>query len=333
MKKYLEILFNSKSLTRDQAFQSMNEVLAGSGNVEQIAAFLGALRAKGETRDEIVGFAQAIREKSVRLPRVPKGAIDTCGTGGDQTSSFNISTAASFVLAAAGVTVAKHGNRSVSSRCGSADVIEALGLKADGTPEEVATSLERHQFGFLFAPSFHPVLKNVGPIRKSIGVKTVFNLLGPLVNPAQVQYQVMGVFDPKLCRLIAEVLRELGCVEAMVFSSVGGMDELSVFENNRICVLKDSEIHEMELSPSEIGIQSGTVDELKGGDALQNAALIEEILRGEMGGVRRDVVALNAGAGLVVAGLARGLKEGYLMATEILHTGRPFEVLQKMKIS
>jgi anthranilate phosphoribosyltransferase len=332
MKSRLGGLFKGHSMSRAEAEELMRDLLDPATTPEQIAAALGALRSKRETRDEIVGFAHVIRSLALPVPVTRTDSLmDTCGTGGDGTGTFNISTTSALVLAGAGIAIAKHGNRSVSSPCGSADVLEALGVAVDQTPEQAAASIDAIGFGFLFSPKFHPSLARIGTVRRAIGVPTIFNILGPLANPAPIRTQVLGVYDPQLTETMAGVLGELGLREALVFTGEGGLDEISISGPTRIIHLKDGKLRASHLMPEEAGIVRAPLEALKGGpDARGNAAILESILAGEKG-PRRDVVCLNAAAGFIVNGRAANFREGVELANQAIDSGQPREVLRKLR--
>ncbi|MDR7438533.1 MAG: anthranilate phosphoribosyltransferase [Armatimonadota bacterium] len=307
------------SLSAEEAERVMGEIMDGEATPAQIAALVVALRMKGETVEEMSGFARAMRMRAQRItPRVPV-LVDTCGTGGDGARTFNISTTAAFVVAGAGVAVAKHGNRAVSSACGSADVLEALGLPADAEPVRVQEAIERIGLGFLFAPRFHPAMRHaVGP-RREIGIRTVFNVLGPLTNPAGARRQVIGVYDPRLVEPLALVARELGAEHAFVVHG-DGLDELTTTGPTWVAEVRDGRVHAFELMPEQVDLPRAPQEALRGGDAQHNARLVERVLQGERG-PRRDVVLLNAAAALVAAGAAEDLREGIARAVEAIDSG------------
>ena len=288
---------------RAESQAAMAAIMDGECTPAQIGAFLVALRMRGETVDQISGFAEAMRESCVRIRTKHPDVVDTCGTGGDALDTFNISTAAALVAAAAGVPVAKHGNRSVSSKCGSADVLEALGVKIDASAQSVAACIEKARIGFMFAPVFHPAMKHVQPTRKGLGFRTVFNILGPLANPAGAKRQVLGVADENLMQLVAEALVLLGAEYAMVVHAEG-MDEISISSATKVLELKDGRILARTLDPGDLGIAVAAVDVLKVPDARASAELIRRIVEGRQTGPARDIVVLNAAAGIIVAGLA-----------------------------
>jgi anthranilate phosphoribosyltransferase len=319
-------------LDQDSMAQAVGTIMEGMASDAQMAAFLTALRLKGETEEEIAGAAQAMRDRCVRLPGAGfDGAIDTCGTGGDGAGTVNVSTLAALTAAGAGATVAKHGNRSVSSRCGSADLLEALGVRIDAPPEVSAHCLNEAGFAFLFAPLYHPAMKAVVPVRREMGIRTMFNILGPLCNPVGVKRQLIGVYSRELVPMIAAVLKRLGCKKAMVVASEDGLDEISVCAPTTAAVLsEDGEIRIISINPSDVGIKTHYADSVRGGDPGENAAVSMEVLNGVRGPVR-DAVLINAGASLMVAGLASDLKEGIDLAGKALDTGNAMAVLEKVK--
>lgn len=331
MKTILKTVFEGNRLSRSEASAAMHLILAGSARPEQIAAFLAALAVRRETVEELAGFLEAMRAKAVTVTPRRSDVFDTCGTGGDNAQTFNISTAAALVVAGAGVPVAKHGNRSVSSRAGSADVLEALGVPLDLAPERVASRIDESGFGFLFAPRFHPALAVVAPVRKAMEVRTVFNLLGPLANPARVKRQLVGVYSPRLLSTFAELLRETGTEEALVVSASDGMDELSLSSVTLAARLHAGQISFHELSPKDFGLNYAPREALRGGDAGENARDIERILTGAEKGPKRDVVVMNAAASLVVAGVAAHFAEGAAVAREVIASGRAARVLEAAK--
>jgi anthranilate phosphoribosyltransferase len=308
----------------------MFEIMSGEYDDAQIAGFLISLRAKGESSSEIAGFAQAMRDKMTRIDSVDN-AIDMCGTGGDASGTFNISTAASFVVAGAGVPVAKHGNRSMTSKSGSADVLTALGIDITLSPEKVSKCIDEIGIGFMFAPSLHPAMKYAMGARKALGTRTVFNILGPLCNPAGVTRQLMGIFDGSLTDKIAKVLQKLGAEQAMVVHGHDGLDEISTTASTRISHLKDdNSIESTAISPDDYGFCTASLADLKGGTPKQNAKIIASILDGSDAGKKADIVILNAGAGILVGGVANNLDEGINMAKEALESGTALVKLNKL---
>jgi len=329
MKQILEQLLEGNDLSNDRAFDVMLSIMSGKFNDAQIAGFLMALRAKGETVDEIAGFANAMREKMVSVP-LASSAIDMCGTGGDARGTFNISTAASFVVAGAGVKVAKHGNRSMTSQSGSADVLQSLGIAIDNSLENSVENIENIGLGFLFAPAYHPAMKHAIGARKSLAVRTVFNILGPLCNPANVKAQAMGIFHPDLTEVQVNVLKVLGSTDVMVFHGRDGLDEISTTTTTKISQMRNGGIvNTFEFDATDLGISQVTLFDLQGGKPEENAGIIEAIIKGETG-PKRDIVLLNAAAGIVVGGKAQTLEEGLKLASESVNSGAALHVLNQL---
>ena len=326
----LSKVIERKNLESAEMEEAMEALVEGSVPPVQTAAFLTALRAKGETKEEIGGAVRLLLRKARRVPARRELLMDNCGTGGDCGGTFNISTAAAFVAAGGGIPMAKHGNRAVSSKCGAADVAEALGAEMPDTPERAASCLDAAGLVLLFAPHFHPILRNVAEIRKSLGVRTIFNILGPLLNPAPLTHQVMGVFDPGMAPLLANVLLALGRDRGMVISGHGGFDELSLSGPNRLVLFSEEGVREAVITPEEAGLARRGDGEFLGGTATENAAIIEDILAGKKGGPR-DVVLLNASAVFLVSGMASSWKEGVALASESIDSGRAAEVLEKIR--
>jgi|SRR5579859_315062 len=300
LKPFIALAMNRTNLSAEQAEAAMTIIMTGQATPAQIGAYLAALRMKGETVDEITGSARAMRTIAVKVPLAPGGGplYDTAGTGGDGAGTFNISTASAFVVAGTGRRVAKHGNRAASSLCGSADVLAALGLSLELTPEQVAGAIQEVGIGFLFAPKFHPAMKYaIGP-RKEIGQRTIFNVLGPLNNPAGAQVQVIGVYDPALTEPLARVLGELGSSAAYVIHGAGGTDELNPCGPNRVSHLKDGAVRSFDLDPAELGFERGALSDLRGGGPDDNAAVMRGLLAGQVNGARRSAVLLNAAAAI-----------------------------------
>jgi len=326
------------SLTREEARAVMAEILRGEASDAQIGALLVALHMKGETVEEIVGFAQAIRAEATPLTGADGEAldlsgterdalVDTCGTGGDTSGTFNISTATALTIAGAGVRVAKHGNRSISSKCGSADVMEALGVRIDLPPARIVTCLEETGIAFLYAPAMHAAMKYVQPARRQLRLRTVFNLLGPLTNPANASAQVVGVYSGELVEKLAEALSELGLRRALVVHGRDGLDEITLSAPSKIAELRNGQVHVYEVAPEEFGLQRAPLEEIAGGDAGENAAIIRAILEGERS-CRRDVVLLNAAAALVAAGHADHLAEAVPLAAYAIDSGHARQRLE-----
>jgi anthranilate phosphoribosyltransferase len=311
------------TLSEAEAAAAMEEIMTGVATPSQLGAFLTALRLRGETVDEVTGLARVMRDQALRVP-LPSHVhvVDTCGTGGDASGTFNVSTAAGLLVAALGQPVAKHGNRAATSKCGSADVLEALGVRLELGPEQVAACVERVGFGFMFAPTYHPAMRHVGPTRREIGIRTVFNILGPLTNPAGAQYQVLGVADPALLRLMGEVLLRLGCRRALIVHGEDGVDELSLAAPTRVCEVDGvgGDVREYTIHPEELGLPLRPRDEVLGGDATQNAAVMRAVLAGRQDGAVADMVALNAGAALYATGRAPTLAQGVRQAADGLRS-------------
>lgn len=329
IRECLSKLVQGESLTREEARQLMIRMMEGKLSPSQMGGVLTALRMKGETAEELTGLAEGMRSKAASVyPRVP-GAVDTCGTGGDGGKTFNISTGAAIVAAAAGIPVAKHGNRAVSGRSGSADVLEALGIRIQMSPKEAEKALDRLGICFMFAPLFHPAMKQVMPTRKELGFRTCFNLLGPLVNPAGVKRQLMGVFDPALTETVARVLLTLGAERALVVAGLDGIDEISISAPTRISEVKDGQIRTYTVIPEDLGVRPAPQEAVSGGNARTNARILREVFRGEKGPCR-DVVLVNAGAVLYVAGRAKSIAEGVRKAADAVDSGRASEKLETM---
>ena len=324
----IEQLLAGVPLGRVQARQVMDQVMAGEMTPVQVAGLLIALRARGETVEEMAGFVDSMRAHATPL-RIPERAIDTCGTGGDRAGTFNISTAAALVAAGTGVPVAKHGNRAASSRCGSADVLEALGVNITLGPAGVEACLEEAGMGFCFAPTFHPAMRHAGPARRELGIRTVFNVLGPLANPGRVRRQALGVGASNLAPLMIRVLKDLGHERALVFYGEDGIDELTTTGPSHVFQLIGSELIDYELDPAQLGLKRSKPGDLAGGTPPENANLIMQILSGEAG-PRRDVVLLNAAAALIAAGSTDEWGEGLLIAADSLDSKRALEVLDRL---
>jgi len=329
IKEVIETVVNGRSLTFEQSAAVMEEIMSGEATPAQFAAFVTALRIKGETVDEIAGLASVMQAKATPVKATPP-VVDTCGTGGDGFCSFNISTTAAFIVAGAGLKVAKHGNRAMSSHCGSADVLEALGVKIDLGAEAVAQCLERVGIGFMFAPIFHPAMKYATAPRREIRIRTVFNILGPLTNPARAKFQVIGVPSRKLGERIAFVLHRLGTEHSLVVHGVDGMDEISI---SRKSLVWDVNQHRVlppyEVSPDDFGFMKASMTQIKGGTARQNAKILRGILSGEVG-ARRNIVIMNAAAALVAGNQASDLKEGASIAEKTLDSGQALAKLDEL---
>ncbi len=320
---------DGKDLEEDEAAQAMTEIMDGVATPAQIGALATALKMKGETVEEIYGFARVMREKATKVPHTRDATTDTCGTGGDHSGTFNISTTAAFVAAGAGVAIAKHGNRALTSQTGSAEVLAALGVKIDLSPEKVGHCIDEVGIGFLFAPALHGAMKHAGGPRKEIGIRTVFNLLGPLTNPAGAKHQVVGVPDGDLVEKIAMVLGKLGCRHALVVHGEDGLDEITVTEESRVAEWKGGKVRSFYLDPQEYGITLAKPQDLKGGDAAANAEITRAILSGKKG-PQRDIVLLNAAAALVAADRSATLREGLALAIATLDSGAALKKLEQL---
>lgn len=325
----IERLRRHEDLSETQAAAAMSTIMRGEAAPAQIAGLLIGLAMKGERPVELVGLATAMREHAVGLPGTRGAVIDTCGTGGDRSGSFNISTAAALVVAACGVPVAKHGNRSVSSKCGSADVLQALGVRIDMDPATASMCLTDAGITFLFAPVFHPAMRHAAQARKELGVRTAFNLLGPLTNPARPSRQVVGVPRPELTELLARTLLALGTERAWVVHGADGLDELSTTGHTKVSEVRDGAVHTFYVHPADFGLPKAVPADLAGGDAETNAAIVTGILSGRQGAAR-DVVLLNAGAALLVAGAAASVQDGMAQAAGVIDSGRAADVLARL---
>lgn len=317
--KEIESIISGNSLTEEEMISCMTQIMTGEITDSQIASFLTALKAKGEAVSEIIGGAKVLREKAELVELQNYYTVDTCGTGGDKLGTFNISTAVAIVAAAAGVVVVKHGNRSVSSKCGSADVLEALGVKLDLTPEQVKECVKEINLGFFYAPIYHKAMKHVGKTRAELGFRTIFNILGPLANPANAKAQVLGVFSEALTEPLAEVLKSLQVERALVVSGKDGLDELSTITETKVTELKDGIISTYIIKPEDFGFKRAKIDDIKGGDAVENAQIIKNLLKGEKG-FKRDILLLNAAATLYVGKKVDSIKEGIKLSEELIDT-------------
>ena len=324
LKKVIEF----KDLDKEEAEAVMKEIMSGNAKPTQIAAILTALRMKGETIEEITAFAKIMREFSLKInPDVPK-LLDTCGTGGDNLNTFNISTATAFVVSVY-VPVAKHGNKAVSSKSGSADVLEALGVNLNVPIERVKESIEKIGIGFLFAPNFHPAMKYATPVRRELGIRTVFNVLGPLTNPANANYQLMGVYDETLTEKLANVLKNLGLKGALVVHG-SGMDEITTIGKTKISELRNGEVKSYYIEPEDFGIKRAKLEDIKGGDAEENAKIIRNIFEGDEVGAKRDIVVLNAAYALYIAEEAKDVEEGIKLAEKSIDSGMALKKLEDL---
>lgn len=335
MKRAIQHLIESKSLSEGEAEGVMTQIMDGTATPAQIAALAVALRMKGETVEEITGFARVMRQYAVPVPvNTDKVIVDTCGTGGDTLKTFNVSTAAALVVAADGrLAVAKHGNRAATSKCGSADVLEALGVRLDLPPDRVGECVETVGIGFLFAPAMHPSFKYAAGPRKEIGVRTIFNMLGPLTNPAGASVQLIGVYDGAVCETLAHVLRSLGSHRALLVHGIDGLDELSTLGPTQISELRDGLVTSYTLDAErDLGLPRATIDQLAGHDSpAENAGVLLGILRGEDRGPRRDIVLLNAAGVLFVSGVTPSLRDGLVRAAEMIDNGAAFATLERLQ--
>ncbi len=326
---YLNMIILRQDLSSDQMAAMISDIFSGTITEAQIGAFMAALAVKGETFEELAGAARTMRRKAARIQTISRKTVDTCGTGGDASGSFNISTTTAFVVAGCGVTVAKHGNRSISSKCGSADVLEALGVNINTDPEVVEEAVNEIGIGFLFAPTFHSAMRHAAKARKDVGIKSIFNMLGPLTNPAAARCQLLGVFDPKLTEMFAEALKLLGVHRAFVVHGHDGMDEITICAPTRVSELKDGLIRSYDLNPLNFFETYADPSELKGGDVNVNAAITTGILKGETG-PRRNIVLINSAAALMAADAAESMTEGIAKASESIDSGRAMEKLEHL---
>jgi anthranilate phosphoribosyltransferase len=322
-------LLDGKDLSREEARRVMDAIMSGSATPAQIGGFLVALRLKGETAEEIAGSAEAMRAHAIGVHPKRDDLVDTAGTGGDGGKTFNISTAAALVAAAAGAGVAKHGNRSVSSASGSADVLESLGFELDLSPDQIARSIDELGFGFMFAPTHHPAMKHAGPVRRELAARTVFNVLGPLTNPAGARAQVVGVYSPLLVPVIADVLAQLGARRAFVVHGAGGIDELSPAGSNLVCEVAEGDVRRREIDPLDFGVERCDPEELRGGTPDENAQSIRDVFAGATGG-RRSAILLNAAGAIAAGGHAADLREGLELARAALDSGAAGERLEQL---
>lgn len=342
IKEMIQEIVKGKDLSEEEMVGVMKEIMEGKATDAQIGAFITALRMKGETISEITGAAKVMRAKATPIRVLDaismdrdeinidqETIVDTCGTGGDGTHTFNVSTTTAFVVAGAGVKVAKHGNRSVSSQCGSADVLESLGVNLDVSPERVEECIKEIGIGFLYAPKLHSAMKYaIGP-RREIGIRSVFNVLGPLTNPAGANVQVLGVYEPRLTSVLAQVLQRLGSRSALVVFGEGSFDEISIVGPTQVSELRDGAVRDYRIEPEDFGMSRASAFDIKGGDAKRNAAIVREILHGQQG-PKRDIVLLNAGAALYAANKAPSIDEGIKMAAESVDTGMAAQKLEQL---
>jgi len=334
IREAIDQLVNGRDLAMEQAVQVMEEIMTGEATPAQLGAFLTALRIKGETVEEVAGMAQVMRAKANQVHH-PGPLVDVVGTGGDSAGTFNFSTAAAFVVAGAGAKVAKHGNRAISSKAGAADTLEALGVKLELTPEQVSACIDQAGMGFMFAPAFHPAMRFAGPARREIGIRTVFNILGPLTNPASATHELCGVAVEPLASKMAGVLQRLGAVHVLVVRGTDGLDEISICAPTQVWELKDGAVREYSVMPEEFGLTRHPLQSVQGGTADENAGTLRALFSGAQGPIR-DMTVLNAGAALVAADLAASIKEGMVTAAHVIDSGealRRVELLAKVSSS
>ncbi len=333
IKESIQTLIDGVNLPFEEAQGIMREVMAGKATNAQIAAFLAALRMKGETVEELIAFAGVMREHCQRIQPVVRGRlVDTCGTGGDKIKTFNISTAAAFVVAGAGVAIAKHGNRSVTSKSGSADVLEQLGLNLKMEPETVQATIEQVGVGFMFAPSFHPAMKYAVQPRREIGIRTVFNILGPLTNPASANAQLIGVYDRHLVTRMADALKKLKCEEAMVVHGLNGLDEISTIGKTAVAWLKEGEVATLEITPKDFGVKQARVADVKGTTPNESAKILFQVLNDKCSqeDPKTEIVLINSAAGIIVGGKAEDFSYGMKIARESIESGAAYKKLKAL---
>jgi len=330
IKEILKKVTSRENLTREDSREIFNLIMEGSVTPSQISALLTALKMKGETIDEILGATESMRSHAIAIHPKSQHLIDTCGTGGDSAFTFNVSTLAAIVAAGGGVSLAKHGNRSVSSHCGSADLLESIGVKIDLDPKKVEGCINQVGIGFLYAPNFHPAMKYASPSRRELGFRTIFNLLGPLTNPAGAQAQLIGVYDTSLSHTFAEVLRELGTKHALIVHSNDNLDEISISSPTNVVELKDGKISQYEIKPEDFNLTPATISEIQTSNLEENANIARQILNNQSLPPQRDIVIFNAGAAIYVGGKASSLSEGIKLAEETLKSGRAFQKLQEL---
>ncbi|MBU4265894.1 MAG: anthranilate phosphoribosyltransferase [Candidatus Altiarchaeales archaeon] len=331
MKELISKIVGGENLTAEEAESAMKTIMSGNSNEVEISSFLTALRMKGEASEEIASFAKIMREFASRIePQVDGTLVDVCGTGGDMLNTFNISTTSMFVVAGAGIPIAKHGNRALTSKSGSADVLEELGVNLNSDFDKIKESIEKVGIGFMFAPMHHLAMKHVMPVRKQLGFRTVFNILGPLTNPANAGAQLMGVFDPALTETLANVFKILGLERAVVAHGDPGLDELSTLGKTKVSELKDGEVNTYFIKPEEFGLSIAREEDIAGGTAKDNAEILKNILAGEDTGPRSDITLLNAAAGILVGGMADNLTEGMEVAKDSLESGKAQKKLEEL---
>ncbi|MEA1924257.1 MAG: anthranilate phosphoribosyltransferase [Candidatus Altiarchaeota archaeon] len=330
MKKVIEKLVDGKDLTADEAASAMKTIMSGKSSDAQSASFLTAIRIKGETPQEIAALAKVMHDFAGKIdPRVDGTLVDVCGTGGDLLNTFNISTTSMFIVAAAGIPVAKHGNRSITSKCGSADVLEALGVNLEMEFDKIRECIEETGIGFMYAPLHHSAMKHVMPVRRELGVRTVFNMLGPLTNPANARAQVMGVFNPDLTEKLASVFKILNLEHAIVAYGEPGLDELSTLGKTKISELRGGQIKTYYIRPEDYGLRKAKPGDIQGGTAIENTEILRDVLASKDGGAKTDIALLNASAGIVAGGGADNIGEGLEVAREVLYSGKAYKKLNE----
>ncbi len=330
MKEAIQKVVDRQNLTQEEAKKAMNLMLSGQASQAQIGAFLTALRMKGETLEELTGFASVLKQKAEHIAPHVSGYVDLVGTGGDRTFTFNVSTTAALVAAGAGLPIAKHGNRSISSKSGAGDVLESLGVNILADPDKVEKCVEEAGIGFMFAPNFNKSMKYVGQARNEMGVRSVFNVLGPLANPSDAKCMVVGVYDPSLTELMAKAMSLLGVENGFVVSGEDHMDEFTLTGKTTVSEIKNGKVSTYQVSPEQFGLKCASLEDLQGGDGAQNAAITKAILKGEEKGPKRDIVLLNAGATLYAGGKAGSIQEGIRLAAESIDSGKAYGGLKKL---
>ncbi len=331
LRQYIEKVVENLDLSEEEAENAMKIIMSGNANEAQVAGFLAALRAKGESIAEITAFARVMREFAEKInPKVDGTLIDTCGTGGDKVKTINVSTISAIVAASSGAYVAKHGNRAVTSNSGSADILESLGVKIDINPKDTERLIEKIGIGFLFAPIFHKAMKNVAKVRKDLGIRTVFNILGPLTNPASASAQLLGVFDKELTEKIANVLLRLGIERAMVVHGLEGLDEISVTTRTKVSELKNGKIETYYIEPEDFNIKKADIKEILAKNLEYNTIKALEVIKGIEKGAMRDIVLLNSGAAIYLAGVVKSIEDGVEMAKNVIEEGKAYEKLVEL---
>lgn len=330
MKEAIQKVVDRQNLTQEEAKKAMSLMLSGQASQAQIGAFLTALRMKGETLEELTGFASVLKEKAQHIAPHVSTYVDLVGTGGDRTFTFNVSTTAALVAAGAGLPIAKHGNRSISSKSGAGDVLESLGVNILADPDKVEKCVEEAGIGFMFAPNFNKSMKYVGQARNEMGVRSVFNILGPLANPSDAKCMVVGVYDPSLTELMAKAMSLLGVEDGFVVSGEDHMDEFTLTGKTTVSEIKNGKVSTYQVTPEQFGLKCASLEDLQGGDGTQNAAITRAILKGKEQGAKRDIVLLNAGATLYAGGKAGSIQEGIQLAAESIDSGKAYGVLEKL---